>query len=399
MLAGVLTRNRRRVLIGAGSIAFGGAIWSCFPIWAAVNGHAAAFFSQQSVSIQRLIGLLHTSGVTLPNGSPLTQFLRTFGLYASGYASLLVGALTLVTIVVRRGVLSRSPRLDGAVALILAYGLISYGFLAYSFAFGAGNQQFMMYSAPASALLCTALLFDAAAPGRVDSPATADGPGGDAVDPAVPVDSEATRSADIPAAAPLTGTGSARPLAAVAVITLLLLLGSLGWTRYYAIEPDDGTATIAGYVAADVPRCVPINTSGSQPRWEAALPNNPVQFFRSGPDAVRAGVQLFLLSPKDARYDYGNMSGTLADWIITNGRLLVQSPSRSSELLQLWAVGDVAAVAQTPTCAGAGATPTTNAPAGEFLVILGAVLIVVLAASGWAIVAAGRRVDAAAGSH
>ena len=106
-------RSRRRVLIGAAAVAVGGAIWSAFPIWAAVNGHSAAFWSQQSVSIQRLIGLLHTSGVTLPNGSPLTQFLRTFALYASGYASLLVGVLTLVTIAVRRGVLTRSPRVDG----------------------------------------------------------------------------------------------------------------------------------------------------------------------------------------------------------------------------------------------------------------------------------------------
>ena len=166
LLAGLLTRSRRRALIGAAAVVVGGVIWSAFPIWAAVNGYSASFWGQQSVSIQRLIGLLHTSGVTLPNGSPLTQFLRTFGLYASGYASLLVGALTLVTIAVRRGVLSRSRRVDGAVGLILAYGLISYGFLAYSFAFGAGNQQFMMYSAPASALLCTALLFDLAPPGR-----------------------------------------------------------------------------------------------------------------------------------------------------------------------------------------------------------------------------------------
>ena len=107
-------------------------------------------------------------------------------------------------------------------------------------------------------------------------------------------------------------------------------------------------------------------------------------------------MQLFLLSPKDARYAYGNMSATLAGWIAANGRLLVQASSRSSELLQLWVVGDVAAVAQTATGAGAGPTPTDSAPAGEFLVILGAVLIVVLTAGGWAIAAAARRADGAA---
>jgi hypothetical protein len=185
-------------------------------------------------------------------------------------------------------------------------------------------------------------------------------------------------------------------VAAGLVIALLLLLGSMGWTRYYAVEPDDGTAAIAAFVEANVPPCAPINTSGSQPRWEAALPDNPVEFYRSGPEAVRAGVQLFLLSPKDARYRYGNMSATLAGWITSNGRLLVQASSRSSELLQLWVVGDVAAVAQTTACAGVGPTPSDSAPAGQFLVILGTVLIVVLTAGGWAIVVAGRRADGAA---
>ncbi len=356
LLTGLLMRNRRQVLIGAAAVAVGGAVWSAFPTWAAINGYSGAFWSQQSVSVQRLIGVLHTSGVTLPNGSPLTQFLRTFALYASGYASLIVGMLALVTIAIRRGVMSRSPRLDGSVALMLAYGLISYGFLTYSFAFGAGNQQFMMYSAPASALLCAALFFDR-------PPTETDGP-----------------------------RWSARPMATGIVIALLLLLGSAGWLRYYAIEPDDGTATIAAYVQANVPDCVPINASGSQPRWEAALPGNPVRFWRNGPDAVRGGVHIFLLSPKDARYGYGNMSHTLADWITTNGRLLVQTPSRSSELLQLWAVGDVPA-ARTSDCAAGGPVPTTSAPAGEFLVILGAVLFVVLTAGGCGSIAASRRAD------
>jgi len=44
-------------------------------------------------------------------------------------------------------------------------------------------------------------------------------------------------------------------------------------------------------------------------------------------------------------------------------------------------------------CAAGEPVPTTSAPAGEFLVILGAVLIVVLTAGGWAIIAASRRAD------
>ena len=363
LLAGLMARNRQRMLVGAASVAAGGLIWSAFPIWATVNGYTGSFWSQQSISIQRLIGAVHTSGVTLPNGSPLTQFLRTFGLYASGYASLLVGALALVSILVRRRVFTRSPRLDDGICLVLAYGLISFGFLGYSFAFGAANQQFMMYSAPASALLCVALFFDLASP-------TGDSGANDVV---------------------AAGSAGRRPLAAGVVVALLLLLGSLGWTRYYALEPDDGTAAIAAYVQANVPRCVPINTSGSQPRWEASLPANPVRFYRNGPDAVRAGVDLFLLSPKDARYSYGNMTPQLSSWITSNGRLLVETPSRSSELLQLWAVGPIAAVPETATCVSSGPAPATNAPAGEFLLILGGVLVVVLTVGGWAVIASGRR--------
>ena len=82
------------------------------------------------------------------------------------------------------------------------------------------------------------------------------------------------------------------------VVGLLLAVGLLGWLRYYVVELDQGTSEMANYIAATAP-CVPVNASGSQTRWAAALPNDPVTFYRSGPQALAGNQHLFLLSPKD----------------------------------------------------------------------------------------------------
>jgi hypothetical protein len=140
---------------------------------------------------------------------------------------------------------------------------------------------------------------------------------------------------------------------------------------------------------------VPINASGSRPRWAAALPNNPVTFYRSGAEALAGNQHLFLLSPKDVRYGYGNMSPALADWITTQGRLLFRVDSRSSEELQLWVVGDIPSAPG--TCATAAVQPSSRAPGTEYLVLLGTVLTVIIAGGALA-TAAIRRHRAAVAS-
>lgn len=388
LVTAVLLRSRRRFGIAAASIGTGAVVWFAFPVWAALNGHWAGFWSQQSVSLRRLLGLVHTTGVSLPNGSPLTQFLRTFALYSSGYAAFAVGAVAVVVIALGGGLLARSRGgLSDADALPVSYGILTYGFMVYSFGFGAGNQQLVIYAAPSSALLCTLLLLDQrprpvwrrrSVPRQPESPDPGDS--GTAT-----VDSQ-----------PLT---TPRRVVAGAVLGVLLLVGGLVWGQFYVRQPDNGTSNISRYVAANIPACTEINSTGSGLRWQAALPANPVRVFADGPRALTQDVHLFLLSPKDARYQYGNMSAALAQWITSNGRLLYQTPSRSSESLQLWQVGTIRPLPIIGKCVPGYPGPSTSSPASGFLEVLGGFLVVVSALGVGSARYARRRRTAAIGAE
>ena len=378
LLAAILQRRRQQALITAGAVVVGGFIWLALPIWAGLNGYGSAFWSQQTISIQRLLGFLTTSGVSLPSGSPQTQFLRTFPLYSSGYAALLLGTVAFVVVVIWSGLISKRRRPTDEAALVLAYAVVSYGFMGYSFAFGAGNQQFVMYTAPAAALLATWLLLgrNSSSENRVPDEATIEG---DRID----------ESGQIQGRSKLWTTVTAVAVSGV------LLLGTVTWTQFFLVENDNGTSNMSAYVAENIAPCVPINATGSPTRWAAGLPQNPVTSYFYGAQALDAGVHLFLLSPKDARYQFGMMSDQLSDWITSNGRLVYETPSRSSENLQLWAVGEVPAVAQTADCVTPRPVPTTRASAVEFLGILAGLLIVVIAAGSAVIVSQNRNRAAA----
>ena len=64
LVTAILSRNRTAVIRNAGALVVGGAVWSSFPLWAAVNGTWSSFYFQQTVSIRRLLGLLQLSGLT-----------------------------------------------------------------------------------------------------------------------------------------------------------------------------------------------------------------------------------------------------------------------------------------------------------------------------------------------
>jgi hypothetical protein len=379
LVAAILQRRRQQALINAGAVLVGGFIWLALPIWAGLNGYGGAFWSQQTISIQRLLGLVTTSGVSLPSGSPETQFLRTFPLYSSGYAALLLGTVAFVVIVIWSGLISRRRRPTDEAALVLGYAVVSYGFMGYSFAFGAGNQQFVMYTAPAAALLAAWLLLgrNVSTQERVAVPPVAE------VDPA-----EDGAPIGEPGGTPRRST-LWTTVTAVAV-SGVLLLGTVTWTQFYLVDSDNGTSNVSAFVEENIAPCVPINATGSGTRWAAALPQNPVSTYFYGQQALDAGVHLFLLSPKDARYRFGMMSDQLADWITSNGRLLYETPSRSSENLQLWVVGEQPAVAETADCVAPRPIPTTRASAVEFLGILAGLLILVIAAGSAVIVSQGR---------
>jgi len=361
LLAALLERDGRRIRVGLGAVVIGALTWSMFPIWAAATGHGSYFWSQQTVSIRRLAGLLQTSGVNVASASPTDQLRRTFWLYSAGYAQVAVAAILLVALVVRSGLITpRRWRAGPEDAVLIAYGVLAFAFVLYSFAFGQGNQQFTSYLAPAAALVSAVALARALGAGSAER--------------------HRRRSRRV---GPWGGL-------AVTVALALVVGGGLTWVHYYAAGDDRATAQVAAYVRANVPRCVPINASGSQVRWQAALTQDDVTSYRDGNTALAKGVRLFLLSPKDARYAYGNMSDGLAAWIRSHGTLTFQARGRSSESIQLWTVAGPAVTGVKSPCVSVADPPSRNASAGWFAALIGGYLLAMVAI-GVIVAAATRR--------
>lgn len=365
MVAALLQRDRRTIVTQALAVLTGALVWSAFPLWAAVTGNGARFWDTQTLSIRRLFGLVHTTGVNLPSGDPVTQFLRTLPLYVSGYGAVLLGGIAGLVLVARSGLLRKGHwRADPDSALLLGYGGLAYLFFGYSFLFGAGNQHLTTYAAAPAALLCVSLF--SMRP-----------------DPAV----EAVPSA----------RDRLLERVVAAAIGVLLAVGLVGWGVFYAGQRDDGTTRMAQYISATVPACVPVNGTGSGFRWQAALPDREVTVGRDGPATLARGVHLYLVSPKDTRYGYGPSSPALTDWIEANGTLVYETDSRSSEALQLWEVGQYTVPAETTGCALTLRPPSGDSSALAFLGLYALTLLVAPAAVGGATwLVSRRRTDSSA---
>lgn len=374
LVAAVIQRDWRQTGKAAGALVIGGAIWCAFPLWSVLNGGWNGFQKQEFNSIERLLGLVQTTGLNLPHASPLADFLDTLGLYISGYTALLVGGVGLLALVVVAGTGSvRNWRIPGAPAWLVAFGVLSYGWVGYSFVFGQANQHLSIYGAAASALLCTlpwAYLLTSAAAGPPRSP---------------------DRSGEVTAAVAVgevtgrrpAGHRWARPVTVVAAVVVALAVvipGAASWVHYFLLGRDDGTVTVAAYLDAHLPGCAPVNATGDAVRWQQAVTAHPMTFFRTGPAALAAGVHVFLTSPKDTQYLYGSSSPALTAWIEAHGREVFSAPSTSYASFHVWTVGAVAVPAKTTGCGPAPAAAATDASARQFLALSGAAVVIDAAA-------------------
>lgn len=367
LVAALLQRERRAIVTQALAVLTGALVWSAFPLWAAVTGNGARFWDTQTLSIRRLFGLVHTTGVNLPSGDPVSQFLRTLPLYVSGYGAVVLGGIAGLVLVARSGLLRKGHfRADADSALLLGYGGLTYLFFSYSFLFGAGNQHLTAYAAAPAALLCVSLFSM-----RPTAAAAADG------HPEVP-------------AGPADGPQLVSRVVAGAV-GLLLAVGIVGWGAFYAVQRDDGTTQMSQWISANVPACVPVNGTGSGFRWQVALPDREVTIGRDGPTTLARGVHLYLVSPKDTRYAYAPSSPALTAWIQANGTMIHETDSRSSESLQLWQVGQYPTPTETSDCALSLRPPTGDASALAFLALFATTVVLAPALVGGATWLVGRR--------
>jgi hypothetical protein len=338
LLAGVLERDWaffRRATAAAG---IGGLIWGAFPLWAVLNGAGGWWWSEHDTSLNRLAGLLQVSGLNRTGVSSTSVFSDTIKTYAGGYLIFGIGAAGLLVLAFRGGVFHQR-RLGTRDAALVAFGVLSYGFLAYCVLLGQANEQLTVYS------VCPAVLLTVLAWGPA-----------------------------------FKGT----PV----ICALAALTGMALWGLNVAAVRDDGTERMSAYLTRNY-ACVPVNATGNALRWAPALTRNHVESFTDGGAALRAGIRLFLLSPKDSRMLYGNSSPQLDTFVRSYGTPLQSFPSRRYERLELWSVPT--AIPATRECGNTRPPVSTQASAATFLTLAGGMTGgVALTMYGWHAVARRR---------
>jgi 4-amino-4-deoxy-L-arabinose transferase-like glycosyltransferase len=343
LIASLIGRDWRGVLRNVGALLVGAFVWLSFPAWAIISGNGHAFLEVQNISVLRLMGHLQMSGLHRSGVSATAAFLDSLGQYSPGYVVFSVGAIGLGAGVLRIWHHGRDA-IDEGGRFILGLGVPSYAFLAYSVLVGQANEQLTVYTIPASVLLAADLSRFVVRP---DAPRL----------------------------------GARVMNRAGAVVCLAVIgIGTASWFAYM-LPPDNATTAAGRYITITYP-CRLVNATGDIYHWAAALPVNRLAAFPSGPDALAAGVHVFLLSPKDAEFRYGSMSPQLEAWIRANGQQVFSQPSHTYREISVWVVGtppDLTGVAA-DACGNPLPTPTGQAKATTFLALLGAAFATVCAA-------------------
>lgn len=137
-----------RDLLAVGGLA--AAIYALFPLWAALSGNFALWWSTKTWLFQRLVGVIHDTGITRPGKSLTNPSLGTIADYWTSFTILgLAGVLAALWVVVylRRGL--RDPGSDLLAAVILG----GYGFFIAVWRLGGVlNEQFFYLIMPLAIL-------------------------------------------------------------------------------------------------------------------------------------------------------------------------------------------------------------------------------------------------------
>jgi O-antigen/teichoic acid export membrane protein len=286
-LYALVARQRRFLWSCVASLGAGLVLWFVFALWAIQLGLFSTFVTVKSITLQRLFGLVQITGWNRPGFSFVSGLRAEVGQYFSSYLLLAGGAVALLWLFLHRG--------GTGYRWLLAWLITSYAFGAYTVLLGTLNEQFFVYVVPA-ALVGTVLLADALLRPRLR-----------------------TLSVAVPA------------------LAALLALSVASWGRFYDTR-NDAIARLTRYADAALPTCGTVNASGDRDRFQLVMPDRPFAEFATAAGALSHGVNLFILSDKDADLRYGNSNPTLTAWVRTHGSLLVSYPSATYRGLSLWRV-------------------------------------------------------------
>lgn len=349
-LAAVLGRDWRHLRRHLAALAVGGVIWASFPLWAAVQGHGGPFAELQTLSLRRLVGAAQVSGLGRSDVSAVDVFLDTFWQFFPGYLVFALGGAALVAGLLR--CLRRPAAVDEGSRQVLGFATAAYAFLGYSVLVGQANEQLTVYAIPAAALLAADARHHLVRRGRA---------------------------------------AAGRLLVPVAATTVLVAVvaGVTSWTAHFWPTRDDASLAVGRWVEEHYP-CTPVNVTGDIYHWAPALPRHPLNDYASGPEALDAGVRLFLLSPKDAELRYGSMSPEFEQWIRANATQVHARPSVTHREISVWVVGSPQPLATSPSpaCGTTVPAPSDEARAdlfgGLLVAMLAGTAVVAVPADRWA---------------
>jgi 4-amino-4-deoxy-L-arabinose transferase-like glycosyltransferase len=251
------------------------------PLWAHATGYWERYVRVKSLALQRLIGLVHTSGWNRPGVSLADLLTQRLADYGSSYFLLALGGGAIVVILV----LGRRERVG---RLLGVWGLALYPLFVFVALFGSGNDQFFYYLLlPAIILIGYALALSLAH------------------------------------ASLQTVAGKRWRLVAKIILAVLLIsvlpYNVFRWWTAYGVGQDNGYRQLAARVRENVPAGESINASGDAIKFRYFFPNHPITDAGTPDEAQEEGVKYFVLAPKDVRAKYGRITPELADWITTAG--------------------------------------------------------------------------------
>ena len=304
LIHAVLERDRRLIRRTLAALAVGLGFALTFLLWAIELGLGGDFINVQTITLQRLIGLIQITGLNMPGVSLVGSLERSVTQYSSSYIAMLVGSIALIWCWTRRN----NERGNFLTAWLTA----SYAFGAYIVGIGTLNEQFFVYLLPAT-IVGTVMFGDAIMASWSRRIARR----------------SASRGRDVRLRLPV--------IVALLGCAVISCISAVSWAKSY-LEPGDGVVQVDQVISTQLPACTVVNASGDPEKYSYLLNRRYFSAFSVGPAALADGVHYFILAPTDAIERTGNMSPALEDWIRANGKQLYSFPSQTYRTVELWYV-------------------------------------------------------------
>jgi 4-amino-4-deoxy-L-arabinose transferase-like glycosyltransferase len=290
-----------------------------FPIWVLFTGNWERLIGVKTLALERLVGLVHTSGWNRPGVSFLDFLLNRLMDYGSSYLILLLGGLATVYILLRY-------RHEPMGRLLGTWGLLIYPFYFFITFLGSGNDQFFYFLLLPSIILLSFAVIEGDDRRMMKM---------------------AGRSWNLLRRQPRALFAvRERSSGLLLIFTFLILVvimpfNMISWVSNYGIGLDTGYHQLSSYIQTNIPVGTPINASGDSLKYIYFLPNHPIAEAENPQEALDLGVKYFVIVPKDIQSKFGNVTEEFATWIVSNGQLIFSTSGETYGDIYLYEVPQI----------------------------------------------------------